>query len=100
MRATRKPELGLIGAHHLVDAVRRDCLVELAGRVVGIGRNNGPLWLSLGPAASRYSWTSSSVPGCKRANSVARRLCGHAEMRHDFARVPETPDLELAQSLG
>ena len=100
MRADLETELRRIGAHQLVDAVRRDRLVEPAGAVVADRPEQRAVFVGAVAGGVEVIVDERVGAGMQRQIPRLAAFAGHLEMRHAFARVPEVLDLELAQFLA
>ena len=95
-----KPERGRVGAHQLVDAVRRDRLVEFAGRVVAHRPEQRAMFIVAVSGGGEVIVNERLRAGMQRQITRLAAFAGHAEMRHAFARVLGVLDLQLAQLLA
>jgi hypothetical protein len=99
MAADLESELRRIGAHQLVDAIRGDRCFEAAGAVVP-DRPKQCTAVVIAMACGIEVVADQRIrPGMQRQIPCLATFAGNPEMRHAFPRVPEIPDLELAQFL-
>ena len=70
---------------------------SLPVRLLRIGRNSAPASSVAVPGRLEIFVNERVGAGMQRQIARLAAFAGHLEMRHAFARVPEVPDLELAQ---
>lgn len=100
MGADLESELRRIGAHQLVDAIRGDRCFKAAGTVVPGRPKQCTVFLSTMAGGLKVvvdkrigAWVQWQISGLAA-------FAGDFQMRYAFPRVPEIPDLELAQFLA
>ena len=97
MRADLKTERGRVGAHQLVNTVRRDRLVEPTGGVVANRPEQRAAIVLAVSGGFKIFMNERMSAGMQRHIAGLAAFAGHLEMRHAFACLPEIPNLELAQ---
>ena len=95
-----RTELPGVDAHQLVDAVRRDRVVELAGAVVADRPEQQAVFLRAVARGLKVVVNESLGAGVQRQIRCLAAFAGYLEMRHAFPRMLRVPDLELAQLLA
>jgi hypothetical protein len=100
MRADLEPERSRVCAHQLIDAFRRDRLVEPARRVVA-DRAEQCAAVVLAVACGGEVFVNECMgAGMQRQIAILAAFARHLKVWHPFARVPEILDFELAELLA
>ena len=94
------PSCARIGAHQLVDPVRGDRVVELAGAVVAHRAEQRAVFIVAVPGGIEVIVNECLGAGMQWQIARLAAFAGHSEMRHAFARVLRVVHLQLAQLLS
>jgi hypothetical protein len=100
MRADLEAERGRVGAHQLINAVRRNRLVKLSGSVIANRPEQRAAVVLTVSGGFKVFMNERVGAWMQRHIAGLAAFAGHLEMRHALARVPEVPNLELAEFLA